>query len=132
MKTYIIRRSILYIAITLPVYSCGHAGSPDIDYDTQLYLPVTELSFSADESYLNIEIISSGNISWIITDLPEWLSASPISSSVSENVRITAFANYGLERSAFFYVRSTSEAYPLLWKVSVTQRQAEINTVSSH
>ncbi len=115
--------SLFLTFIAAFLYSCGENNPSEIDYYTQLYLPVTELEFNSENSYLNLEVISSGNITWHIISLPEWLSASPIQSSVSENVRVTAAANNGEERKAIFIVKSISEAFPVEWKVSVTQKK---------
>lgn len=107
---------------------CGSDDPGNEDYSTQLYLPNDKLEFKSAASYSNLEVISSGNIAWEIRQLPSWVTASPVASSRSENVRITVEENTSSQaRSDTFQVVSVSSAFPMAWKVIISQEGSAIN-----
>ena len=117
-----LRTHVILLLLAMFFCSCGSSDPGGENYETQLYLPLTELESAPSGGYIHFEVISDGNILWEIRNLPDWATASPMSSSRSENVKITVDANNdSIDREATFIVTSVSEAYPMTWKVKLRQ-----------
>lgn len=80
------------------------------------------LNFEAQGGVENVSVVSS-NIKWRFSELPAWLSVSPLSGSSTTSVAFTAEANLSTDtaRTAIFYLESIAEDWNYKVPVSATQ-----------